>query len=93
MSFYSDLTETNQFHDKVILWKIVRLNSNWKRNRSSRPEMFCKKGVLKIFSKFTGKHPCHSLFFNIVAGQERLFIIEHLRWLLLKYFNLFPHIG
>ena len=26
--------------------------------RSSRPEVFSRKGVLKICSKFTGKHPC-----------------------------------
>ena len=36
--------------------------------RSSRPEVFCKKGVLRNFSKFTGKHLCLSLFFNKVAG-------------------------
>ena len=29
--------------------------------RSSRPEMFLKKGVLKICSKFTGDHPCRSV--------------------------------
>ena len=27
-----------------------------------------KKGVLKNFTKFTGKHLCQSLFFNKVAG-------------------------
>ena len=27
-----------------------------------------KKGVLKNFAKFTGKHLCESLFFNQVAG-------------------------
>ena len=32
--------------------------------RSSRPEMFCRKGVLKNFAKFTGNHLCQSLFFN-----------------------------
>ena len=32
--------------------------------RSSRPEMFCRKGVLKNFAKFTGNHLCRSLFFN-----------------------------
>ena len=37
--------------------------------RSSRPEVFCKKGVLRNFTKFTGKHLCMSLFFNKVAGQ------------------------
>ena len=25
------------------------------------PEVFCKKGVLKIFANFTGKHLCWSL--------------------------------
>ena len=38
------------------------------RDRSSRPEVFCKKGVLRNFAKFTGKHPCQGLFFNKVAG-------------------------
>ena len=35
--------------------------------RSSRPEMFCKKGVLRNFAKFTGKHLSKRLFFNKVA--------------------------
>ena len=30
-------------------------------------KVFYKKGVLKIFAKFTGKHLCQSLFFNKVA--------------------------
>ena len=33
-----------------------------------RPEVFCEKGVLKNFAKFSGKHLCQSLFFNKVAG-------------------------
>ena len=32
--------------------------------RSSRPEVFSKKGVLRNFTKFTGKHLCQSLFFK-----------------------------
>ena len=31
------------------------------RNRSSRPEMFLRKGVLKIWSKFTGEQPCRNV--------------------------------
>ena len=31
--------------------------------RSSRPEVFYKKGVLRNLIKFTGKHLCQSLFF------------------------------
>ena len=30
--------------------------------------MFCKKGVLRNFAKFTGKHLFQSLFFNKLAG-------------------------
>ena len=36
--------------------------------RSSRPEVFCEKGVLRKFTKFTGKRLYQSLFFNKVAG-------------------------
>ena len=36
--------------------------------RSSRPKVFCVKGVLRNFTKFTGKHLCQSLCFNKVAG-------------------------
>ena len=41
---------------------------DFKISRSSRPKVFCKKGVLRNFTKFTGKHLCQSLFFNKVAG-------------------------
>ena len=37
-------------------------------DRSSLQEVLCKKGVLRIFTKFTGKHLCQSHFFNILAG-------------------------
>ena len=33
------------------------------------PEVFFKKGVLRNFAKFTGKHLCQKLFFN----KESLF--------------------
>ena len=59
---------------------------------SSRPEVFCKKGVLRNFAKFTGKNPCQSLFFrkkhrwfpvNFAKFLRTPFLIEHLRRLLL----------
>ena len=31
-----------------------------------------KKGVLRNFGKFTGKHLCECLFFNKVAGQPAI---------------------
>ena len=36
--------------------------------RSSRPEVFCKKGVLRNLTKLTRKHLFQSLFFHKVAG-------------------------
>ena len=45
-------------------------------------QVFCKKGVLRNFAKFTGKHLCQSLFFNKVAGL-RLYL-----FLYLHYFNI-----
>ena len=36
--------------------------------------MFCKKGVLRNFAKFTGKHLCFSLFFKNVADSACNFI-------------------
>ena len=33
-------------------------------HRSSSPDVFFKKGVLRNFAKFTGKHLRQSLYFN-----------------------------
>ena len=38
--------------------------------RSSRPEVFCKKSVLRNFAKFKGKHLYQSLFFNKVVFNK-----------------------
>ena len=37
--------------------------------RSSCPEVLCKKGVLRNFTKLTGKHLCQRTFFNKVADS------------------------
>ena len=37
---------------------------------SSRPEVFFKKGVLRNFTKLTGKHLCQSLFFTALGLQH-----------------------
>ena len=42
--------------------------------RSIRPEVFLRRGVLKICSKFTGEHPSQMIFPNNTSG-----------WLLLMY--------
>ena len=67
---------------------------------SSRREVFCKKGVPRNFSKFTGKHLCQSLRPAILL-KKRLwqrcfpvnfskilrisFLTEQLQWLLLFF--------
>ena len=45
----------------VVMWK-----------KEHPPEVFCEKGVLRNFPKFTGKHLCQSLFFNKVAGFAKI---------------------
>ena len=63
---------------------------------NSRPEVFCKKGVLRYFAKFTGKHlthmTCnfikkrlwHRCFPVSFANFPRApFLTEHLRWMVL----------
>ena len=77
-----------------MIWHV--LSKGMAQSRSSCPGVFCQKGVLRNFAKFTEKHLCQSLFFNKVAGLRHRcfpvnfvkllrtpFLAEHLRWLLL----------
>ena len=52
----------------------VEGTNQWKVIRSSRPEVFCKKGALRNIAKFTGKQLCQSLFFNKVEGHSLYFL-------------------
>ena len=42
--------------------------------------MFCKKGVLRNFATFTGKHLCQSLFFNKLAGLRPSALLKKRLW-------------
>ena len=42
--------------------EVIDSFTNLGKFRSSRPQVFYKKGVLKNLAKFTGKHLCQSLF-------------------------------
>ena len=64
-----------------------RIPTKTAQHESSRLELFRKKGVLRNFTKFTGKHLCQGLFFNKVAGLRQA-LTEHLRWPLLTAENL-----
>ena len=48
---------------------------------SGRPDVFCKKGFLKSFPKFAGKHLCQSIFFNKVAGLTPVTLLKKGLWL------------
>ena len=45
----------------------LNLSQKSKIYKKQPPEVFNKKGVLRNFAKFTGKHLCQSLFFIKVA--------------------------
>ena len=45
-------------------------------DRSSRPEMFCQKGFLRNFAKFTRKHLCQGVFFIKKATVAQVFFCE-----------------
>ena len=71
--------------------KISRLKSP--RVGSSHSEVFLRKGVLKICSKFTGEHPCHFIGITLRHGCSPV-NLQHIfrtpfpknasEWLLLK---------
>ena len=40
--------------------------TQWKISRSSPPEMFLGKGILKVCSKFLGEYPCRNVICNFI---------------------------
>ena len=48
--------------------------------RSSCPEVFYKKDVLRNFAKFAGKHQCQTLIFNKVAGLRTATLLKKTLW-------------
>ena len=59
---YESLSWAQKYHNTFC-------HRKWGINRGSCPEVFCKKGVGRNFAKFTEKHLCQSLFFDIVAPE------------------------
>ena len=56
----------------------------WEYSRSSRPEVFLGKGVLKICSKFSGEYQCQS---SISIKLQKLVLFIHLLLSVLCYFT------
>ena len=64
------------YTDSNAMWMRERYA---KRNRSSRPELLCKKGILKNFAKFIGKHLCQSHLFNKITGLRSLSLLNFIK--------------
>ena len=48
--------------------------------RGSHQKCFVRKGLLRNFAKFTGKHLCQSHFFNKVAGLRPRTLLKEGLW-------------
>ena len=55
---------------KNLVVRHNRVAKYLKKIQKQSPEVLCKKGVLKNFANFTGKHPCWNIFYNQVAGLQ-----------------------
>ena len=49
-------------------------------HRSSHRRCSVKKSVIRNFAKFTRKHLCQSIFFNIVAGLRPATVLKERLW-------------
>ena len=66
-------------HRLLVLFSIA-LQENVSDKRSSRPEVFCKKDVLRNIAKFTEKHLCQSLFFIKAVGLRPSTLLKNELW-------------
>ena len=55
----------NKFYMKISFHGKEKYRSN---HRSNRPEVLCKKGVLKSVAKFIGKHLCQRFFNKVLVN-------------------------
>ena len=72
-NFGSSFVSSNYLTQNQVMAKLTNF-------RSSRREVFCKKGVLRNFTKFIGKHLYQSLFFNKVAGLRPATSLKKRLW-------------
>ena len=79
LSFYdllfSILSKCQRITARDLLSFIVLLTY-----RSSHQKYSMKEGILRNFTKFTGKHLCQSLFLNKVAGLTPATLLKKRLW-------------
>ena len=64
---------------KMIVGNMILSSSFTAVVRSSHPEVFLEKGVLKICSKFTGEHPCRSAISMKLQSKFIEIALQHSR--------------
>ena len=65
----------------ILYLCLIQLKScNCIKIEKQPPEVFCKKGVSKNFTKFTGKQLCESLFLNKIAGLSTATLLKRRLW-------------
>ena len=74
---YNFLYKWKLIHLYLIHWQFY---ASWKYSQKQPLEVSHKKGVLRNFTKFTGKHLCQSLFFNKVAGLRPATLLKKWLW-------------
>ena len=76
-----NLMWSDKFKILTPKWQLLKILSDLKYYcqiiRSSRPELFCKKVVLKNFTKFIEKHLCWSLFSSKVADVRPTTLLKN----------------
>ena len=65
MSYYVNVLRSKFTY---FIFRTVIIKSLKRLHRGGRPEVLCKKGVLKNCAKFTGKSLRQSLLFSKVTG-------------------------
>ena len=63
-------------HKKLLNLRIIFQTEVQKQLK----ELFCRKPVVRNFTKSTGKHVCQSLFFNEVAGLRPATLLKKRLW-------------
>ena len=73
---FKQIGRGNKCLPSIVIKKLIFMTlKSWiTTDRSSLLEVFCKKGVLRNFAKFAGKHLCHSCFFN------KVFLLKNRLW-------------
>ena len=63
----------------TFIIRLIRVNRHL-HTKSSHRRCSVRKGALRNFPKFTGKHLCQSLFFNKITGPRPVTLFKKRLW-------------